>query len=542
MTTPSASDLTRLTRRESDPMSQIRLLIVHPDASTRGLMASMLRSLGHRIDEAEHERMAVRQLDHHPVDLVLVDCDPSEPGVEFAPTAIEFLSLVRRKYPQTRVLLVGSQQQADRPREAMVRGASAVLRYPMPANQLRAAVAQALEDGPARPDSAASNAATGGFSAEGRPASPAPGVSRPEAAAELRPVLGPNGHPEALPPGPASVVASFLDSDEFLGDDPTLRQALELAQVIAPTRAPVLIQGERGTGKSGLARRLHRLSPRAAGPFVEVGCQPLTEVALEAELFGRRGLAPGEVDRPGKVAQADGGTLFIDEVAVLSPPLQYRLLRLIRTGEYEPVGSIHTERSDCRVVVGSREDLAGLVEAEQFRSDLFYALGVVSLKLPPLRHRGQDVIRLAETFRDRFAREVGRSVLRFSPQAQEQLLAYEWPGNLLELKSVVERAVIYCRSHLIEPAHLALNGQEAGPSHSSPGLARPGSRRPAARAGIQPLKEALEGPERQLILEALQALNWNRQETARVLDINRTTLYKKMKKYGLLYDEPIWAN
>ncbi len=528
-------------------MSQLRLLIVHPDGSIRALMSSMLGSLGHRIDEAEHERAAVRQLEQHPTDLILLDCDPKPGDAELDPEAIDFLSLVRRKYPRSRVVLFGSPGRSDRPREAMLRGVGAVLRFPMPATQLRAAVAQALEEAPpSRLPQPLLNAAAPGHGLT--PAEPR-GDGRAAAGA-----CGPvHGHANGAAGNPTEVEATHRPpaprtnhpapagglTDEALGEDPTIRQLLELAQGIAQGRSPVLLVGERGTGKSVLARRIHQLGPQARGPFVVASCATQSEAALEAELFGRRALAPGESDRPGQVAQAAGGTLYLDEVTALSPPLQYRLLRLIRSGEYEATDSIHTERADCRLIVGTQDDLPALVEAEQFRLDLYYALGLVSLKLPPLRHRPSDIVRLAEQYREQFARDLGRGTIRFSPQALTQLQEYDWPGNLLELKAVVERAIVYCRSALIEPGHLALNGQEIPgplPTHTR---SRP---RPTPKGGIQPLKEALEGPERQLILEALQALNWNRQETARVLDINRTTLYKKMKKYGLLYDEPIWAN
>ena len=342
--------------------------------------------------------------------------------------------------------------------------------------------------------------------------------------------------PTARRPPPAAVAESDL-----IGADPGLIQALELARTIAPSRAPVLILGERGTGKSLLARALHDQSPRGAGPFVELACGGIKEAALEVELFGRKGAGTGFgdalADRPGKVAQAHGGTLFLDDLAALAPGLQYKLLRLLTDGSYEPVGSAQTARADVRVVGAARQDLAPLVEQGQFRQDLFYRVGVVALKLPPLRHRGADVERLAEHFLGRFAREQGKAVAGFTPEALELLRSHDWPGNVHELRNAVERGVVLCRGTRIEAGQLALVPRDARP-------ARPNAlpSRPHVSAGIRPLKEALEEPEKQIILQALEALNWNRQETARVLDINRTTLYKKMKKYGLLFEEPAWIN
>jgi DNA-binding NtrC family response regulator len=396
-----------------------------------------------------------------------------------------------------------------------------VLRYPLPATHLRAAVAQALGE-VGEPAGLTTNGP-----ARLAPA-PLPAAAPPEGCTG-----GPrNGHrPDPEPEEPA-------EGPGLIGEDPKLRQAIELAAMIAPTRAPVLIVGERGTGKSLLARALHRASPRRSGPFIELDASALNEAALEAELFGRKGPAG---DRPGRLAQAAGGTLFLDEVAALPPALQFKLLRLLHDGEFEPVGSNQTVRADVRLVLASREDLSALIEWGQFRHDLYYRISVVTLKLPPLRHRGDDVVRLAEHFRTRCARDLSKPVVGFGAEAIEALRQYTWPGNVHELENVIERAVVLCRGTRIEPAHLDLSRPQ--PPASRPMPAQGAHRAAAASApSILPLKEALEGPEKQLILQALEALNWNRQETARVLDINRTTLYKKMKKYGLLCEEPAWAN
>jgi two-component system response regulator HydG len=333
----------------------------------------------------------------------------------------------------------------------------------------------------------------------------------------------------------------------LVGEDPTYRQATELARTIAPTTAPVLIVGERGVGKTSLARVIHEKGPRPSGPFIEASCANLKESVLDVELFGRRNGGYAEPDRVGKVELARGGTLFIDDVSALTPELQLKLLQLLRDGMNQPVGATAPERADVRVLMGTREELANLVPDGRFRQDLYYRIGVVTLKLPPLRHRSGDLERLTEHFRVRFARQLGKDVRSISPEAMALLRSHGWPGNVHELAETIERAVVVCRGQRIEPNHLALTVRDASSmlaviAGSSGASIRPQRHAPHANNHILPLKEALEGPERQLILEALEALNWNRQETARVLDINRTTLYKKMKKYGLLFDEPAWAN
>ena len=492
-------------------MSQNRILLVHSEASVRALLTSMLRTLGCHIEEASNDRVAVRKLDHAPVDLVLAACEPADPE------ALELLAYLHRKHPKVPCVLLFAAPHPDRVREALDEGAAAVLRYPLPAYALRAVVAQAL-----------------GLTGPAPSAAPRPTAAPHAAYAIAAEPAGAQTTAHALTDGHAA--AATPEFAEVVGQDPKLRQALELAAAIAPSRAPVLLVGESGAGKALLARTLHRHGARGDGPFVELECRGLHEAALEVELFGQ--VLPAGGHRSGRIARARGGTLYLDEVTALSPALLAKLLRAIEDGEYEPVDSDRPGQVDVRFVLATREDLVTLVERKQVRADLYYRISVVTLNLPPLRHRGEDVVRLAEHFRARFAREIGRAVQGFTPEALEMLRHHDWPGNVLELENAVERAVVHCRGAQIEPGHLELNRRRPERPAARPWHA---AARPSA-AGILRLKEALEGPERQLILEALEALNWNRQETARALDINRTTLYKKIKKYGLLLDEPTWAN
>ena len=231
----------------------------------------------------------------------------------------------------------------------------------------------------------------------------------------------------------------------------------------------MLLVGESGAGKALLARTLHRHGARGDGPFVELECRGLHEAALEVELFGQ--VLPGGRLRPGRIARAQGGTLYLDEVTALGPALQAKLLRVIQDGEYEPVDSDRPGEADVRFVLATREDLATLVERGQFRADLYDRISVVTLNLPPLRHRGEDVVRLAEHFRARFAREIGRAVQGFTPEALEMLRHHDWPGNVLELENTVERAVVHCRGARIEPCHLELNRRRPERPAARPGHA-----------------------------------------------------------------------
>jgi DNA-binding NtrC family response regulator len=484
-------------------MSTVRMLIVHPTPSAQALLRSMLFNAGGRIEEAASDREAVRLLERGGADVVVEAVDPTDPD------ALELLQYVRRKHPQIPVILLFSAPHPERMREAVQRGASAVLRFPLPATELRAAVAQAVESAPVDAHSQTSNA-------HGTP------IGKP-IYTNGKPTS--NGHPAAA--------GASGDSEDLLGHDPGLRQALELAKAIAPMRTPVLILGEHGTGKSVLARFVHRHSPRRDGPFVELSCAALKGLPLERELFGQANGGYGE--RPGKLAQAHGGTLFVDEFTALAPDLQFKLLRVIQDMEFEPVNSAQTVRVDVRLILASSEDLTSLVGQGRLQQDLHDRISAVCLKLPPLQQRGADIELLAEHFRARFARNLGKEVSGFSQEAVSLLREHSWPGNVQELERAIERGVVVCRGNRIMPANLALSTTEARSVRS-----RSHTPRPHVELGIRPLKEALEEPEKQLILQALEALNWNRQETARVLDINRTTLYKKMKKYGLLDSEPAW--
>ena len=327
----------------------------------------------------------------------------------------------------------------------------------------------------------------------------------------------------------------------MIGEDPGLKLAIEMIPAIASRTTPILIEGERGTGKSLLAQLLHQHGPSARNAFIEVNCATLGDAMLERELFGHRvNLAgdPGAV-RPGALALARGGTIYLDDVAALSPGLQVQLLRVLTDHEYQPVGSTQTLKCTVRFILSTREDLSTLVAQGKLRPDLYYRIGVLRLKLPPLRHRGSDIDRLAQHFAAKFAREFDKPILGIAPEALDLLRKHEWPGNVEEIESAVQRGVALCQSSQVSSADLVHCLGQAHRSSIKPGAIPSRTHLPMS---IRPLKEALEEPEKQIIVEALQALNWNRQETARVLDINRTTLYKKMKKYGLLIDEPIWVD
>ncbi len=545
-------------------MRKFRILIVCPEPQGLSLLTSMLKSLGHVIEEAPTDRAAVRFMERNPVNLVLASVDPTDAE------ALELLTYVRRKHSDVPVVVMFSRVHPERAKEALRLGAMAVLKYPVPAAELRAAVLQALEQCEAAPTgfaaqpSAAAPAPPGPVSAvrqqAGAPVSSLPAVLdlfpsngpltatpnhyAPQATTLLpvpaasstaltRPVSRPEDH------SPHAELARELD---LVTADPCLKQILELAGTLATTRSCVLIVGEPGTGKSLLARLLHLGGGQASGPFV----------TLKSSDLGDPDREDGDLEMPSfhsatavsvwteKLTQAQGGTFHLREVGSLPADIQLHLLRELQYHDLDAASMQHRPgaQAGVRFVLSSSDNLSSVVEQGRFRPELYHRISTFCLMVPPLRHRGADVELLAEHFRASFAQEFRKDVVGFTRDALETLQRHDWPGNVRELKGVIQRAVARCTGPRLSSTHLApiLNYQR------QPRGGAAGGSRPHLPMGIRPLKEALEEPEKRIIIQALQAFNWNRQETARVLDINRTTLYKKMKKYGLLIDEPIWVN
>jgi DNA-binding NtrC family response regulator len=311
--------------------------------------------------------------------------------------------------------------------------------------------------------------------------------------------------------------------DNIISQDYKMAKIFDLIEAVSDTKTTILMTGASGTGKSILARAIHYHSSRQDKPFVEVGCGALPETLLESELFGHvKGAFTGAVrDKDGKFLAADGGTVFLDEISVASPAMQVKLLRVLQDRQFEAVGSNKTIAVDTRVILASNSDLAEEVKAGRFREDLYYRINVVVIHLPPLADRIGDIPLLIEHFLKQFCRSHGREKREISLQAIECLQRYPWPGNVRELENAMERAVLLSKGAKIGiddlPQTLVMQSRVAGGT----GFKQMG------------LKDVLAEPEKAAILAALDTNNWNRQNTAKALQINRTTLYKKMKRYGL---------
>jgi len=323
-----------------------------------------------------------------------------------------------------------------------------------------------------------------------------------------------------------------LKLENMIGADHRMRKIYETMATVAATRATALITGESGTGKSIIARAIHHASPRRDKPFVEVNCGALPEGLLESELFGhRKGAFTGaEADRLGKFLRADGGTIFLDEIATASPSFQVRLLRILQERRFERVGDDESIEVDVRVILATNVDMKEAVDRGIFREDLYHRINVVNIHIPPLRERRGDIPLLADHFLRRYARENQKEVSRITDEAMAKLVGYEWPGNVRELENAIERGIVLTRAAELGvddfPPEISGNQPAGGGNHSF-------DFRPDGRT-IVPLKKALEGPEKEIIAATLASVNWNRQKAAKLLDINRTTLFNKMRKYGLL--------
>ncbi len=333
-----------------------------------------------------------------------------------------------------------------------------------------------------------------------------------------------------------SAIGERFELGTLVSRDPRMQRVFETIESVADSRVSILIQGESGTGKTVLARTIHNRSSTPEAPFVVVNCGALPSSLLESELFGHaRGAFTGAIrDHKGKFETADGGTIFLDEIATAPHDLQVKLLRVIEEGRFERVGESTTRQVDVRVIAATNCMLPDEVAAGRFRADLYYRINVVGILVPPLRERTSDIPLLAQRFLDRFRTVHGRSVEGFAPDTITALCARPWPGNVRELENTIERGVLLSRSQTLASRDLWPDGVQEALEGSGTPQAEPGSSFEALPRGR--LKKALEIPERWLILRALRESDGNRQDAARTLGINRTTLFNKMRKYGL-FDE-----
>ena len=450
----------------------LSVLVVDDEINIRRTVAMSLEADGHAVVAVSTAADAVAEAARRPFDLALVDLRLGGTlGLDLIP---ELLA----QNPWTQVVVITAHGSIDSAVETMRRGAADYLTKPFTPAGVRLVVERAAR-----------------------------------VRALQQRVAGLEGAADADAAGAPPPV------DDLGSGSPAVRRAVGFARQAAATDTTVLIRGESGTGKGVLARAVHGWSRRAAHPFATVSCPTLSAQLLESELFGHaKGAFTGAVrDNPGRVAACDGGTLFLDEIGDLPLPLQPKLLRFVQDREYERVGESRTRRADVRLVTATNVDLEAAVRDGRFREDLLYRVNVVQVDLPPLRDRAEDVPALADRFLRTFA--VGRPILGFTPAATAALRAYRWPGNIRELRNVVERAVILCRSDRVGLEHLPDGVATAPPDAGAPD---------PALGDLVPLDRVEEVHIRR-VLARTRSLD----EAAKVLGIDLATLWRRRKKYGI---------
>jgi NtrC-family two-component system response regulator AlgB len=449
----------------------MHILIVDDEPTIRKSLRIALESMKHTTGEAASAKEALEQIAHHDFDLAFVDLRLG------GDSGFSLLETIKDCSPRVAVVIVTAYSSIESAVDAMRRRAFDYLAKPFTPSQIRAV------------------------------------LERFERDEVLRNQLA----------GLREQVSLEVPEASLTTGDPPFAAILEQAKRFAVTDAPILIRGESGTGKGVLARAIHAWSRRAAAPFVTISSPSLSAELFESALFGHaRGSFTGAVaDSEGKVAAAQGGTLFLDEIADLPLSLQPKLLRFAQERRFERVGENRTRSADIRLITATNHDLDSAVAAGQFREDLLFRLNVIEVTLPPLRHRA-DLIALAEHFLAFFSRQCGKKIGGFTDEARAALLQYRWPGNLRELRNAIERAVIFTSKSALEATDLPSRIAQAQPP-TDPGESG------AIEVGLPVTLEQLESEHIRLVLERSPT----RDDAARILGIDPSTLYRKRRQLGL---------
>jgi DNA-binding NtrC family response regulator len=444
----------------SDKAPRLTVLVVDDEKNTREGLGRALRR-DYEVVLAESAAAAIQTLGERPVDVMLSDV--RMPGMD----GLGLLREARRLHPDLVVIMLTAYGSVETAVEAMKVGAADFLTKPVNLDHLDITISKAVRQRALESENRA--------------------------------------------------LKSRLDSkfglENIVGSSPAMERLFDIVRQAAPTQATVLIEGASGTGKELVAQAIHRLSARAAGPFVAVHCAALSSSLLESELFGHeKGAFTGAVvQRKGRFEMAHGGTLFLDEISEIEPSVQVKLLRVLEERRFERVGGVDTVDVDIRIIAATNRDLRKYVEEGKFREDLFYRLDVVEIKMPPLKERGGDIALLCNRFMKEFAEVNARPVSRFAPEAAAILQAYSWPGNVRELRNVIARACLLASQARIEPADLAL---------------------PAPGRSHLPASSQAE-PDRERISAALTHADGNISQAAAELGLSRQALYRRMERHGI---------
>jgi two-component system response regulator HydG len=448
------------------------ILIVDDDLNHLKTLQTIVRSWGYQVSLADDGEKAVENVKERPFALILMDVRMAQMS------GIEALEQIKQYNPAIPILIMTAYSSVDSAVEALKAGAYDYLTKPLDFEVLKISLARALEHS--------------GLKAEN---------------ATLK-----------------SKMSADYEMENIIGKSRPMKELVDVMSMVAPSEATVLITGESGTGKELIAKSIHHNSGRKDRPLVVVNCAALAETLLESELFGHeKGAFTGaDKRREGRFKQADRGTIFLDEIGETSAAMQAKLLRVIQEREIQRVGGEETLSVDVRILAATNLNLEEEVREGKFREDLFYRLNVVTLRIPQLRERQDDIPLLAHHFMEKYAKKNRKQVKGFSPLAMDMLLKYAWPGNVRELENVIERAVILLPDEHITEKELPSNITDSYAEKSDWVIP------PAPVTANRPLEEI----EKQAILATLEDSGGNKSETARRLGINRKTLHKKLKDYG----------
>jgi two-component system, NtrC family, response regulator AtoC len=445
-----------------------RLIIVDDESAIRVLLRTMLEKEGYEVIEAA-DAAGLRELLAGPQpDVVLLDLKlPDSDGIDLLP-------VVKKNWPTSEVIVLTGHATIDAAVAATKAGAYDFQKKPFDPKALLLCIERAIEH-----------------------------KVLTEETSSLRQAL-----------------ATMSGGGSPIFQSPAMKAIVRNVERIAPSDVSVLITGESGTGKEVIADLIHQLSPRSKGPFVKINCAALPRELIESELFGSvKGAFTGaQTDREGLFRQADGGTLLLDELAEMPVDTQTKLLRVLQEREYRPVGGRQSFKVNVRILASTNLEVEVAIRAGKLREDLYYRISTISLNLPPLRERQDDIVPLATSFLKRFAAQAGRTINGFTPAAAEKLRTFEWPGNVRQLQNEIQRAVLMSDEAMIDVGDLSIT--------------QPAPMEDAEENGGTSLT-LLEGMERQTIVQMLKETNGNKLETAKRLGIGRQTLYNKIKAYNI---------
>ena len=450
------------------------ILIVDDEPLIRESLYEILKIEGYKVQMATTAEEALKLLNKDVVDIVVTDFKlPKVSG-------LEFLSQIKEDFPKTDVIMITGYGSIESAVEAMKKGAYDYITKPINDHEIKNIISKIFEK---------------------------------------KQILAEN---ETL----KQIIAKEKRSSfcGMIGSSEKMQSVYHIIDSVSSTNATILITGESGTGKGLVAKAIHECDVnRQNKPFVEISCGALSETLLESELFGHvKGAFTGAIkDKEGRFEYSHGGTIFLDEIDAFTPNLQVKLLRVLQDGVYERVGDNVTKKADARIIVATNRKLTDLVDRGEFREDLYYRINVISIQMPPLRERKEDIDAIVHYFIDKYNQSNKKKITGLSAEVRKMFLDYNWPGNIRELENAIEGAVIMAKTEVINKWDIP---NSAKFSVSSVKITQ----------DEKSLRKIVEQPEKDHIIAILNECNWNRNKAAAALGVNRTTLYNKMKKYNIL--------